>query len=250
MIVTGLPAVLVGGAIFVMLTDRPEQAHWLSADERQELIASLGVSEPPRPSLRDGLTNFWSWNCAWIYFLLVCGGYGISFWMPTLFSRAGVESAAEIGLLVVIPNLVGGIAMILLSRNSDRTQERRWHLSGCFVLGAIGYGIVAVAGTNIPVTLLGLSIALAGILSAIPISWTVPGRMLSPSATVVGIAIIASVGNLGGFAAPVLMGNVSVTTGSLSGGFAIIGALLLLGALWSAVTVRMPSPHLAGGAGR
>mgnify|MGYP002345364715 CR=1 FL=1 len=140
MIATGLPAVLVGGAIFVLLTDRPEQAHWLSADERQELIASLGVIEPTKPSLRDGLTNFWSWNCAWIYFLLVCGGYGISFWMPTLFSRAGVESAAEIGLLVVIPNLVGGIARILLSRNSDRTQERRWHLSGSFVLGAIGHG--------------------------------------------------------------------------------------------------------------
>ena len=103
MIATGLPAVLVGGAIFVLLTDRPEQAHWLSADERQELIASLGVIEPTKPSLRDGLTNFWSWNCAWIYFLLVCGGYGISFWMPTLFSRAGVESAAEIGLLVRRP---------------------------------------------------------------------------------------------------------------------------------------------------
>lgn len=240
MIATGLPCLLVGMGIYLLLTDHPDQARWLSPRERQVLKASLGSQERPKTSVKAGLLNFWSWNSAWIYFLLVCGGYGVSFWMPTLFSQAGVESSAEIGLLVAVPNLLGAIAMLLICRHSDRTQERRWHLAACFAVATIGYAVTASQLGSVAGLLIGLSIVHVGILAGVPLSWTIPTRMLAPSAAAVGIAIVASVGNLGGFVAPVLIGKLSEASGELFTGFLAIGGLLLLGALWTALTVRIP----------
>ncbi|MEG0488381.1 MAG: MFS transporter, partial [Acinetobacter sp.] len=177
---------------------------------------------------------------AWIYFLLVCGGYGISFWMPTLFSKAGIESSAKIGLLVAIPNLLGVIAMLLICRHSDKTQERRWHLTACFTVIAIGYLVIASQLGSVTGLLIGFSIAHIGILAGIPLSWTIPTRMLTPAAAAVGIGVVASIGNLGGFAAPVLIGKFSQLTGSFVIGFLVIGALQVIAALWTALTVRIP----------
>lgn len=241
MLVTGLPALVVGLGIYVLLTDRPTDAQWLSDAERAVLLASLGNPAKPATSFKAGFFNFWSWNSAWVYFLLVCGGYGMSFWLPTLLQRAGLTSASETGLWVAIPNLVGAVSMYVISRHSDKTQERRWHLVGCFALGVVGYAVIAGNTGSVPFIVIGAAIASAGILAGIPLSWTVPTRMLAPEATAVGIAIIASVGNLGGFAAPVLVGKVSAATGNMSGGFWIIAGLLLLGGLWSAMTLRLPA---------
>ncbi len=238
MIATGLPCVLVAMAIYLRLSDLPEQARWLSADERARLIASLGSAKRPKGSLRAGFANPWSWNCAGLYFLLICGGYGISFWMPTLFSRAGVGSSATIGLLIAVANFAGLVSMLLLSRHSDLMQERRWHLSAAFALGCVGFVVIATQIGNVAGLVVGASIAYAGVLAGVPIFWTVPTRMLSPAAAAVGIGLVSSIGNLGGFAAPVLVGKVSAATGSLAGGFWIIGGLMLLGALWSALTLR------------
>lgn len=245
MIATGLPCIVVGAAIYFMVTDRPEQAHWLTADERRLLSDSLGNPAKPVASLRDGFANFWSWNSAFVYFLLVCGGYGFSFWIPTLLRHSGVDSAATVGWLVAIPNLIGAVGMILFSRHSDRRQERRWHLFVSFALGATGYAISALAPDNTWALVIGYSVALIGILPAVPISWTVPTKMLPPSALAVGIAIIASVGNLGGFVAPALIGRVKDVTGSAAGGLWIIAALLAFGAVWTAISLRrMAAPAI------
>ncbi len=238
MIVTGLPAAVVGVGIYLLISDGPDQAPWLNEDEKALLQRSIGHTEKPKTSLKAGLRSFWTWNSAWIYFLLVCGGYGLSFWMPSLFRGAGVTSAVDIGLLVAIPNLVGAVAMIVISRHSDRTGERRWHLTACFALGALGYAITAFAVDSVALTTLGLSIAMAGLLPSVPLSWTVPTSMLSPSAAAVGIAVIASVGNLGGFFAPVVIGKLSVMTGGLSAGLLVIMCLLLLGTVWSALSLK------------
>ncbi len=240
MITTGSPCLLVGIAIYLLLTDHPDQAAWLDERERTVLKLSLGNPERPKASVKDGFFNFWSWNSALIYFLLVCGGYGLSFWMPTLFRNAGVASSLDIGLLVALPNLVGVVAMLLICRHSDRTQERRWHLAACFALTAAGYAVTASQLGNVQGMLVGLCVAHAGILAGVPMSWTIPTRMLAPSAAAVGIGIVASVGNLGGFAGPVLIGKLSGQTGSFAVGMLIVAGLSLLGALWTALTVRIP----------
>lgn len=238
LIATGSPCVLVGAAIYARLSDSPAQAEWLTAGERDRLIASLGQSRAPKTSLRAGFSSFWSWNCAWLYFLLVCGGYGVSFWMPTLFSQAGVTSSVTIGWLVAIPNGVGLVSMLLLSRHSDLMRERRWHLAAAFAMAALGFGMIATQMGNVPGMVAGATVAYAGVLGGLPVFWTVPARMLSPAASAVGIAIVASVGNLGGFAAPFMVGQVSAATGGLAGGFWIIGALMALGASSSVLTLR------------
>lgn len=240
MITTGLPSLIVAAGIYFLLTDKPDHANWLTPREKLVLKASLGHQDRPKASIKAALLNFWTWSSAWIYFLLVCGGYGISFWMPTLFSKAGIESNAKIGLLVAVPNLLGVIAMLLICRHSDRTQERRWHLTACFTLVAVGYLVIASQLNSVTGLLVGLSIAHIGILAGVPLSWTIPTRMLTPAATAVGIAVVASIGNLGGFVAPVLIGKLSLLTGNFGIGFLAIGALQLVAALWTALTVRIP----------
>ncbi len=240
MITTGLPCLIIAAGIYFLLTDRPDQANWLSPREKQVLKTSLGHQDRPKASIKAALLNFWTWNSAWLYFLLVCGGYGISFWMPTLFSQAGIESNAKIGLLVAVPNLLGVIAMLLICRHSDKMQERRWHLAACFSLIAVGYLVIVSQLHSVVGLLIGFSIAHIGILAGAPLSWTIPTRMLTPVAAAVGIGIIASIGNLGGFFAPVLIGKFSQLTGNLGIGFLVIGALQLIGALWTAFTVRIP----------
>lgn len=239
MITTGLPCLIIAAGIYFLLTDRPDQANWLSPREKQVLKTSLGHQDRPKASIKAALLNFWTWNSAWLYFLLVCGGYGISFWMPTLFSQAGIESNAKIGLLVAVPNLLGVIAMLLICRHSDKMQERRWHLAACFSLIAVGYLVIVSQLHSVVGLLIGFSIAHIGILAGAPLSWTIPTRMLTPVAAV-GIGVIASIGNLGGFFAPVLIGKFSQLTGNLGIGFLVIGALQLIGALWTAFTVRIP----------
>jgi ACS family tartrate transporter-like MFS transporter len=110
------------------------------------------------------------------------------------------------------------------------------------VLAAIGFAIVATHIESIPGAVLGLSIASMGILSALPLSWTVPTRMLSPGTAAVGIAIITSLGNLGGFVSPVVIGRISVATGSTANGFVLLSAVLAFGAIWVAILVRLPKP--------
>ena len=239
MITTGLPCLIIAAGIYFLLTDRPDQANWLSPREKQVLKTSLGHQDRPKASIKAALLNFWTWNSAWLYFLLVCGGYGISFWMPTLFSQAGIESNAKIGLLVAVPNLLGVIAMLLICRHSDKMQERRWHLAACFSLIAVGYLVIVSQLHSVVGLLIGFSIAHIGILAGAPLSWTIPTRMLTPVAAV-GIGVIASIGNLCGFFAPVLIGKFSQLTGNLGIGFLVIGALQLIGALWTAFTVRIP----------
>lgn len=155
------------------------------------------------------------------------------------FSQAGIESNAKIGLLVAVPNLLGVIAMPLICRHSDKMQERRWHLAACFTLIAMGYLVIVSQLHGVVGLLIGFSIAHIGILAGAPLSWTIPTRMLTPVAAAVGIGVIASIGNLGGFFAPVLIGKFSQLTGNLGIGFLVIGALQLIGALWTAFTVRI-----------
>lgn len=242
MLLTGLPCLVLAVAVWFMLTDRPEHADWLSAQEKQVLGAAIhaDASAPEAKPSSGALRNRYTWISSLTYFLLVCGAYGMSFWIPSILANAGMTSFAEIGLVSAIPNVAGIVAMTLISRSSDRHQERRWHLVGCFLLAAIGFAVLSVQLENVVGAIIGLTIATMGILSALPLSWTVPTKALSKSEAAVGIAVITSLGNLGGFVSPVVIGKISVASGSMSGGFLLLCGALVSGALWVALTVRLP----------
>lgn len=243
MLLTGLPCLVLAVAVWFMLTDRPEDARWLSLQEKQMLSAAIHAdSSEPEARLSGGaLRNRYTWISSLTYFLLVCGAYGMSFWIPSILANAGMTSYAEIGLVSAIPNVAGIVAMTVIGRHSDARQERRWHLVGCFLMAAAGFAVLSAQLENVVGAITGLTIATMGILSALPLSWTVPTKALSKSEAAVGIAIVTSLGNLGGFVSPVVLGKISVANGSMSGGFLLLCGALVFGALWVALTVRLPN---------
>jgi MFS-type transporter involved in bile tolerance (Atg22 family) len=136
--------------------------------------------------------------------------------------------------------------MILLSRHSDRTLERRWHAAGCAVAGAAALALLPVVGSNFPLTLVALTVATVSVFSAMPILFSIPMTLLSPRAAPGGIALINSIGQTGGFLSPFMLGWVKTTTGSLNIGLYIIAMLLGLGAVIMVNVVRTSPKQIRG----
>ena len=177
-----------------------------------------------------------TWLLSVIYFLFVFSVYGISFWLPTIIKAAGVKDALNIGLLSALPWAAGAIAMVLMARSADRSGERRWHIAIPAVLGAIGFVISVNFSANVPIAMLGLSIATMGAMSVLPIFWSIPTAYLGGAAAAAGIALINSFGNLSGFVGPSLMGWIKGITGSLDNGVYLLAGCLLAGGLLTLFT--------------
>ena len=131
----GAPAILFGVLTYFVLIDRPEQAKFLNPEEKDWLIAELkqeqlAISQKKQISKWEALKNRRVWHFSFIYFFLVVGLYGISFWMPTIIKGVSkVLSNTQVGLLAALPAICGVISMILFARHSDKTMERRWHVA-------------------------------------------------------------------------------------------------------------------------
>jgi nitrate/nitrite transporter NarK len=171
---------------------------------------------------------------ALIYFCVIMGQYGLTFWMPTLIKASGVSGALKIGVLSAIPFAVGAVAMVSFGRNSDRTGERRWHLIVPMLIGAAGYAITASSGSNVPLALVGLSLAAAGVLTPGPLFWALPSAILAGTGAAAGIAAINAFAGLAGFVSPYLIGwlrdltHTSVIAMYVSGGVLVVGAAMIL----------------------
>jgi ACS family tartrate transporter-like MFS transporter len=237
----GLPAVVLGFVVLVYLTDRPEEAQWLTPDERAWLVGRLTAERAVRERLgrhrfRDAVTNGRVWLLAWLYFSLVIGLYGISFWLPQIVQAlAGVDDLT-VGLISAIPYVVAAVGMVIVGSHSDRTRERRWHVAGPALVGAAGFLMSGLTEQPVP-ALAALSIAALGVWGALGPFWTLPTAFLSGTAAAAGIALINSVGNVGGFVGPYLLGYVRTTTTSFAGGLFVLSGLLVVGAIL-AVAIR------------
>jgi nitrate/nitrite transporter NarK len=162
------------------------------------------------------------WVFSAIYFLLVMGLYGIGFWLPNIIKSAGVTNLFHNGLLSAVPYLVAAIAMVLVGKSSDKTGERYWHIMISAWFAAFGFWLSSENPGSIVIALTGITIASAGVLSAISLSWSLPTAYLSGTAAAAGIAMINSVGNLSGFVSPTLVGWIKDVTGSLTGGLYLL----------------------------
>jgi sugar phosphate permease len=246
-LVEGLPSVLLGIVSLFLLPDGPQSARWLSEAERHQVSARLPAGRNRShggfgAALRD--SNVYAIAFAW--FTVICGTYAVSFWMPMMLRSAGAHTASSIGLWSIIPYGVGALGMILLSRHSDRTLERRWHAAGCAVAGAAALALLPVVGSNFPLTLVALTVATVSVFSAMPILFSIPMTLLSPRAAPGGIALINSIGQTGGFLSPFMLGWVKTTTGSLNIGLYIIAMLLGLGAVIMVNVVRTSPKQIRG----
>jgi MFS family permease len=229
----GLPTSLVGFAVLFYLQDSPSDARWLSDDQRRWLVNHLAAEDRTRrqqhgPDRWQAMLQPRVWWLIAIYFTVAVGSNAAGAYFPTLIKDQYQQASNfQIGLLTALPYLCSIVVMSLVGISSDRTGERRWHLTGSAFLAALGWGLVAWAPTSL-IALSGLCIAQAGMMSMLPVFWTLPGAFLSGVAAAGGIALINSVANIGGFFGASILGQLglwSMAVILLSGG--IVSSLVL-----------------------
>jgi ACS family tartrate transporter-like MFS transporter len=232
----GIPSVLVGLAVLWLLPDRPRDARWLRPDERAWLEERMEAERAHRPSpdgesLGRTLRNPLVWWLALGYFLLIVPLYGFALWLPQLIKASGEFSNFEVGVITAIPYAVAAVGMVLVGRSSDRTGERYLHLALPAVAGALGFLAVTRTGST-GLLVAALSLTAFGVLGWLGPFWSLPTAFLREQAAAGGIALINSMGAVGGFVGPYLIGRVKERTGEFTPGL-----LLLAGFLVAAVVV-------------
>jgi MFS transporter, ACS family, tartrate transporter len=228
----GIPAVIMGVLIIFFLPDRPQKARWLTPAEKTYVQSRLDkeallAKGKAHFRLSKAFLSGRIWLLCLIYFLLTVGIYGYEMWMPSIIKAFYVQSYSIVGLINGIPYLVSVIAMLLIGYHSDKTGERRWHVAVSAFAAAAGFALSAYL-KNPYFAMIALMASLVGLKSAMGPFWALSTTFLGGTAAAGGIALINSVGNLGGFVGPTLVGVVIDRTGSISMSLWILGAALLL----------------------
>jgi MFS family permease len=228
----GLPCVLLGVIAYRYLDDKPAEAKWLSAEEKALLAADLETrGTQQKHAFKQVLRDPVIYGMALTYFCLICGIYAVSFWLPTLLKLAGVHDTMEIGLYSAIPYIAAAVFMLWFARSSDRMQERRWHTLIPALLAGVSLCIATAAPTQFALSLSAITLATGFMWASYTVFWAIPSQYLKGEAAAGGIALINSIGLLGGFLSPSIIGWSKEATGTLAGGLYVISALLVAGAL-------------------
>ena len=243
-----IPAVLLGFVVLGYMTDRPEKATWLKDDEREWLVNEMNAERAAKAataahSIWRGLANPRVLALSLIYFGTSAGLYTLGIWAPQIIKEFGL-STMQVGLLNAVPPTVAIIAMILWAMHSDRTGERTWHVILACVAAAVGLALAGSAESVVSVVA-ALTLVNIGITSAKPPLWSMPTMFLSGSAAAAGIATINSIGNLGGFVGPTMIGWIKDLTGSFLGGLYFVAGLLVVSAVLTFLLSR--SQRVAAG---
>jgi len=231
-IIEGVPACLLGLVTLKVLVNRPAQAAWLSAEER-EVLEGLLAEEQRREGRSHGfkaaLKDPRVWILSSITFSFTLGSYGIGIWLPQMIKAHGIDISL-IGWIAAIPYFFSTIGLLLWARHVDRTGKGILHLTLALVLAGVALLLALQLDALIP-ALAGMTMALVGTISAKTIFYTLPGKFLSGQAAAGGIALINSIGAFGGFVGPYLMGFLKDFTGSFSAGLMVMGCVLFVAAL-------------------
>ena len=235
----GLPSVVVGILVLVLLDDGPKKAKWLTDSERALVLRHLAEDEEAKTvkGLRHRFTDVFRdgrvWALSFCYLCMMNGFYGVNFWMPTIIQEFGLDpqNYLEVGLLSMVPWGVAAVTMVLVGSHSDRTGERFWHSILPMLMTAAGLlGLALVGHAPLP-SMVCLTMITTGLLTAIVVFWSIPAGFLSGTAAAAGIAWINSLGNLGGFFGPELIGRIRTSTDSTEIAFFMLTGLILLGAM-------------------
>jgi MFS transporter, ACS family, tartrate transporter len=233
-VIEGIPSVLLGIVTWFYLTDRPEKAEWLNAEQKAWLASKLQAENAAKQatghlSLGQVLSSPKVIALSLIYFGYVGAVYGMQFWLPQIVKAFGLTNA-QTGFVTAIPYLFGTIAMILWARHSDATRERVAHVGGPLLLTAVALGVSSYI-TDPTTTMIVLTMAAIGMFCTFAVFWTLPTAWLSGTAAAGAIALINSIGNLAGFGGPYLIGWVKETTGNTSTGLLVLSLLPLAAGL-------------------
>lgn len=229
----GLPAVVLGVLVFLRLPDSPAAAPWLDDDERRALADQLAVERAQTArmhlsGLREGLVSPRVWALGFAYFCTVLAMYGLVMWLPQIVAAATGRDALAVGLYVMVAYFFAAVGMVVIGASSDRFAERAWHIVGSMLLCMAGMGVLALS-PGLAGILFGASLAAMGIWGMLGPFWGLATLYLTGSAAAAGIALINSLGNVGGFVGPYLMGWVKTHTGHYAEAFGYIALVMLAG---------------------
>jgi ACS family tartrate transporter-like MFS transporter len=241
-LVEGLPAVVLGFVVLGFLTEKPADAHWLTAEQREWLSARIYSEHTEaegrtRLSFRAALEHPTVWLLALIMFCCQTGSYGLTLWVPTIVKGLSGYTDFEVGLFSAIPYLAAAAGMILIGRSSDRSGERFLHVAIPSVIGALGF--IATGMITAPMAaMIALSVAAVGDYSTRGPFWALPGKFLTGSAAAAGIALINAMGAVGGFIGPYAVGYLKDATGNFASALYLLAGILFLGAILTMVLRR------------
>lgn len=238
-LIEAVPALILGVAVLFLLPDGPRNAKFLSEAERTTLLAVLERegAQASHSSLKAGLSSPTVWRYALVYLGLVAGLYGFSFWAPQMIKSLSGLSNVQVGLLSIAPFALGAAAMRYWGGRSDRLGGSPWFLVTPAVLAALAFFGAALSG-NPAITFALFVVAAIGINAALPVFWGRPAALLTGAAAAGGIALINSIGNLGGYLGPFAVGWLHDTTGSYAAGMIALGGGLLAAGLLAALDAR------------
>lgn len=241
-----LPAILLAPVVLAVLTDRPSAATWLSADERAWLEGQLASEQRTIEGAQKHLTLFQALTdrrvvgLSMIYLTIVTATYGITFFLPLIVKAHGLSDMST-GLATAIPYTIGTIGMVLWAYSSDRRHERRWHFFVAALVAGIGL-VAAGLSTSIVASLAAMSVAAIGLYGSKPAFWPLPSTFLSGTAAAGGIAMVNSIGNLGGFVGPYIVGWIKDSTQSYASGLYFLAACAFASGVIALVVVKPAEP--------
>ena len=245
----GIPAVVIGFVVLFYLTDRPRHAMWLTQDERDALENELAREKSLKASASHhsvlaALSSPRVLLLSLAYFGIVTANYGIEFFLPSILKQWYELEPSRVALLVMIPSLLVIPGQLFIGWSSDRFHERRWHSVMPVVIGASLLVASVFTRGNIYLSILCFSIAAAGMKSYMPAFWSLPSLFLTSSAAAGSVGMINSIGNLGGFLGPTVMGWVDHTLGSYTYGLLFLSLTSILSAsLIAVLPLRQPTEH-------
>jgi ACS family tartrate transporter-like MFS transporter len=241
-ILEGAPAIVLPVLVLLVLPDKPKDAKWLTDSEKRWLDHELEADrekiavKKTEHAVGRSLMNPMVWVLCLLYFARTGCNYGLGFFMPQIIKAQGYSNL-QTGWIMLVPYVIGCIAMLAFGWSSDRRKERRWHLTIAFLIIVAGlWGAGALGPTTASLVL--LCVASIGINGSNPPFWPLPSAYLTGPAAAAGIALVNSVGNLGGFAGPFIIGTAKKWTGGFSGGLYGLGCLGLMGAIVTLITIK------------
>jgi D-galactonate transporter len=232
-VLEAVPSLVLGVAILLYLDDSIVKAKWLNDTEKALLarnIASDNEHKTAHLSIKAFIGDRRLWLMATIYFCVVLGQYGLTFWLPTIIRKSGVADPLWVGIFTAIPYLCAIIALPLIGMSADRLRERRFHLAVPMLIAAAGFATLPALG-SVAASIICLSIAAAGILASSSQFWSLPTALLGGMSAAAGIAAVNCFANLAGFFSPAIVGWLNDLTGKSTAGLIFISAAVTLGAL-------------------
>ena len=246
----GIPTLLMGISVLFLLKDRPDDAPWLSNQEKQWLDRELEEDRKAGGAtahhhLLDAFRQPAIWMLAAVYFVSQVAVYIINLWMPLIlgsFTGHGDSSSSQIARYATLPYLAAAIVTVIIGWSSDRTGERRGHIAACLLLSGVGFGLAASAH-SVPTALGALTLAAVGVWSMMGPFWTIVTRGLGGAAAAGGVALIQVIGGVGGFLGPYVTGRLRDATHGFTAGLLTIGGMAVVAAI---VAATLPLKQEAG----